>query len=203
MKKIKKFLKNNQGAVLIEFVFIFFMYSVILIFLIDVAILQATVGKLQRTSYSLTNVIKERHIERAGDEDIKEEELKQITKLAANLMGEKEDQIAVTIYKYGFKDINSSKPDENKNYQPRPDITLDTSKEKIYPTNAQNCQSIKIDDIKKASPLTENLRGTNRYATLYQVTVCKKMDNLFKGLTLNRKDYSNNWLRASSLGVAR
>ncbi|AKO45534.1 tight adherence pilus pseudopilin TadF [[Haemophilus] ducreyi] len=203
MKKInKKFLKNNQGAVLIEFVFIFFMYSVILIFLIDVAILQASVGKLQRTSYSLTNVIKERNIGHNGNEDITDDELKSMKTLAADLMGEKEEQIAVTIYKYAFESIDSSKPEKNKNEQSRPKIKLDSSKEKAYSSDKQHCQSIQ-GDITKAAPLTENLRGSNRYATLYQVTVCKKMDNLFKGLTLNRKDYSSSWLRASSLGVAR
>ncbi|WGE76288.1 tight adherence pilus pseudopilin TadF [Actinobacillus equuli] len=91
MKKIKQFLTNPLGSVTVEFIFIFFLFSVLLIFLIDITILQSTTGKLQRTSYSLLNVAKERTAVYKGNETITQEEANKLKQLAISLMGEEKD----------------------------------------------------------------------------------------------------------------
>ncbi|VEI45949.1 tight adherence protein F [Actinobacillus equuli] len=54
----------------------------LLIFLIDVTILQATTGKVQRTSYSLLNVVKERSAVYNGKEDLTQQEVDKLKNLA-------------------------------------------------------------------------------------------------------------------------
>lgn len=199
MKKIKQLLNNNQGSVTVEFIFIFFLFSVLLIFLVDVAILQSTTGKLQRTSYSLLNVVKERNISDGGKEEVTQEDVDKLKKLAVKLMGEADDKlIDVTVQYYGFEAI---KPQELGGSSTRPEKkTKSLSKE--LSTGGQ-CKAAYSTNITDAAPLTENFKGSNRYAAIYYVTVCRKMTNLFKGLTLAKQDYESGWLRASALGVGR
>ncbi|SUT92454.1 tight adherence pilus pseudopilin TadF [Actinobacillus lignieresii] len=199
MKKIKQLLNNNQGSVTVEFIFIFFLFSVLLIFLVDVAILQSTTGKLQRTSYSLLNVVKERNISNGGKEEVTQEDVNKLKKLAVKLMGETDENlIDVTVQYYGFEAI---KPQELGGSSTRPEKkTKSLSKE--LSTGGQ-CKAAYSTNITDAAPLTENFKGSNRYAAIYYVTVCRKMTNLFKGLTLAKQDYESGWLRASALGVGR
>ncbi|QLB18793.1 tight adherence pilus pseudopilin TadF [Mannheimia granulomatis] len=200
MKKIIKLLKNNQGSVTVEFIFIFFLFSILLIFLIDVAILQSTTGKLQRTSYSILNVVKERNISDGGKEEVTEEDVKKLKKLAARLMGESDESlIDVTVHYYGFESIKPQNPNGDAT---RPPKTTKPSSKNIS-TNSNNCKSAYTTNITDASPITENFKGSNRYASIYHVTVCRKMTNLFKGLTLAKSDYESGFLRASALGVGR
>nr|ADY88111.1 tight adherence protein F [Actinobacillus pleuropneumoniae serovar 4 str. M62] len=199
MKKIKQLLNNNQGSVTVEFIFIFFLFSVLLIFLVDVAILQSTTGKLQRTSYSLLNVVKERNISDGGKEEVAQEDVNKLKKLAVKLMGETDENlIDVTVQYYGFEAI---KPQELGGSSTRPEKkTKSLSKE--LSTGGQ-CKAAYSTNITDAAPLTENFKGSNRYAAIYYVTVCRKMTNLFKGLTLAKQDYESGRLRASALGVGR
>ncbi|EFM96878.1 tight adherence protein F [Actinobacillus pleuropneumoniae] len=199
MKKIKQLLNNNQGSVTVEFIFIFFLFSVLLIFLVDVAILQSTTGKLQRTSYSLLNVVKERNISDGGKEEVTQEDVNKLKKLAVKLMGETDENlIDVTVQYYGFEAI---KPQELGGSSTRPEKkTKSLSKE--LSTGGQ-CKAAYSTNITDAAPLTENFKGSNRYAAIYYVTVCRKMTNLFKGLTLAKQDYESGRLRASALGVGR
>lgn len=200
MKKMQQLLKDNRGSVTVEFIFIFFLFSVLLIFLVDVAILQSTVGKLQRTSYSLINVVKERNISDDGREEITQEDVKKLKQLAVNLMGEKDASlIDVTVRFYGFERIRPQNP---RGSSTRPNKTL-TSLSREFSTNSSKCKAAYTTNITAAAPLTENFSGSNRYASIYHVTVCRKMTNLFKGLTLAKQDYNSNWLRASTLGVSR
>ncbi|WP_419852663.1 tight adherence pilus pseudopilin TadF [Actinobacillus pleuropneumoniae] len=197
MKKIKQLLNNNQGSVTVEFIFIFFLFSVLLIFLVDVAILQSTTGKLQRTSYSLLNVVKERNISDGGKEDVTKADVDKLKKLAVKLMGEADENlIDVTVTYYGFDPI---KPQDPSGSATRPEKKLKSSE---HSTNSQ-CKAAYSTNITEAAPLTENFKGSNRYAAIYYVTVCRKMTNLFKGLTLAKQDYESGWLRASALGVGR
>ncbi|WP_427834068.1 tight adherence pilus pseudopilin TadF [Actinobacillus pleuropneumoniae] len=198
MKKIKQLLNNNQGSVTVEFIFIFFLFSVLLIFLVDVAILQSTTGKLQRTSYSLLNVVKERNISDGGKEEVTKEDVDKLKKLAVKLMGETDEKlIDVTVQYYGFEPIKPQDPKISS--ATRPEKKLKSSE---YSTGSQ-CKAAYSTNITNAAPLTENFKGSNRYAAIYYVTVCRKMTNLFKGLTLAKQDYESGWLRASALGVGR
>ncbi|WGE59745.1 tight adherence pilus pseudopilin TadF [Actinobacillus equuli] len=201
MKKIKQFLTNPRGSVTVEFIFIFFLFSVLLIFLIDVTILQSTTGKLQRTSYSLLNVAKERTAVYKGNETITQEEANKLKQLAISLMGEEKDSsnIAVTIEHYKF---DSVKPQ-----QAVSDIlaTGPNKKETVTKFSSGNnvCEAGGTQDVTNAAPLTQNFRGSLRYASIYRITVCRKMTNLFKGLTLAKEDQISGWIRASAMGVSR
>ncbi|WP_440163268.1 tight adherence pilus pseudopilin TadF [Actinobacillus pleuropneumoniae] len=200
MKKIKQLLNNNQGSVTVEFIFIFFLFSVLLIFLVDVAILQSTTGKLQRTSYSLLNVVKERNISDGGKEEVTEADVKKLKQLAVKLMGEADESlIDVTVQYYGFESIKPQDPKSSSATRPEKK-TKSLSKE--LSTGGQ-CKAAYSTNITDAAPLTENFKGSNRYAAIYYVTVCRKMTNLFKGLTLAKQDYESGRLRASALGVGR
>ncbi|EFM90335.1 Tight adherence protein F [Actinobacillus pleuropneumoniae serovar 4 str. M62] len=165
----------------------------------DVAILQSTTGKLQRTSYSLLNVVKERNISDGGKEEVTQEDVNKLKKLAVKLMGETDENlIDVTVQYYGFEAI---KPQELGGSSTRPEKkTKSLSKE--LSTGGQ-CKAAYSTNITDAAPLTENFKGSNRYAAIYYVTVCRKMTNLFKGLTLAKQDYESGRLRASALGVGR
>lgn len=201
MKKIKQLLNNNQGSVTVEFIFIFFLFSVLLIFLVDVAILQSTTGKLQRTSYSLLNVVKERNISDGGKEEVTKEDVDKLKKLAVKLMGEADESlIDVTVQYYGFESIKPQDPKSSSATRPE---KKPKSSSKDISTNPDQCKAAYSTNITDAAPLTENFKGSNRYAAIYYVTVCRKMTNLFKGLTLAKQDYESGWLRASALGVGR
>ncbi|VEI45951.1 tight adherence protein F [Actinobacillus equuli] len=49
------------------------------------------------------------------------------------------------------------------------------------------CQAAGKANVTHAAPLTQNFRNSVRYASVYSVTVCRKMTNLFKGLSLSKK----------------
>ncbi|WGE77831.1 tight adherence protein F [Actinobacillus equuli subsp. haemolyticus] len=201
MKKIKQFLTNPLGSVTVEFIFIFFLFSVLLIFLIDITILQSTTGKLQRTSYSLLNVAKERTAVYKGNETITQEEANKLKQLAISLMGEEKDSknIAVTIEHYKFNSISPQQGTTSLSAT-RPEKKVTETK---YSTDNGVCQTGGTQDVTNAAPLTQNFRGSLRYASIYRITVCRKMTNLFKGLTLAKEDQISGWIRATAMGVSR
>ncbi|AIZ79028.1 tight adherence pilus pseudopilin TadF [Actinobacillus equuli] len=202
MKKIKQFLTNPRGSVTVEFIFIFFLFSVLLIFLIDVTILQATTGKVQRTSYSLLNIVKERSAVHNGKEDLTQDEVNKLKALAISLMGEDKssNDVAVTIELHKFEEI---KPQGTVSTISATRPTKKVSVTKILSDNANVCQAAGKADVTHAAPLTQNFRNSVRYASVYSVTVCRKMTNLFKGLSLSKEDQVSGWIRATAIGVSR
>lgn len=199
MKKIKQFLTNPRGSVTVEFIFIFFLFSVLLIFLIDVTILQATTGKVQRTSYSLLNIVKERSAVYKGNETISSDEVEKLKTLALSLMGEEKasDNVAVTVEHHKFNDVQ---PQAANATATRPEKKVNVTQ---YSSGNGSCTAAGAANIADAAPLTQNFRGTVRYASIYRVTVCRKMTNLFKGLSLSEKDQVSGWIRATAIGVSR
>ncbi|WGE55832.1 tight adherence protein F [Actinobacillus equuli subsp. equuli] len=199
MKKIKQFLTNPRGSVTVEFIFIFFLFSVLLIFLIDVTILQSTTGKVQRTSYSLLNIVKERSAVYKGNETISSDEVEKLKTLALSLMGEEKasDNVAVTVEHHKFNDVQ---PQATNAPATRPKKEVNVTR---FSSGNASCEAAGKADVADASPLTQNFRSSVRYASIYRVTVCRKMTNLFKGLSLSEKDQVSGWIRATAIGVSR
>ncbi|WP_150539625.1 tight adherence pilus pseudopilin TadF [Actinobacillus vicugnae] len=201
MKKINQFLTNSQGSVTVEFIFIFFLFSVLLIFLIDVAILQSTTGKLHRTSYSLLNIVKERSAVYKGNETITQEDANKLKQLAISLMGESpsSNNVELVLEHYKFENI---KPQLASTSATRPEKKMTVTKVSSDTSNHQTCLA-DTTNISNAAPLTQNFRGSVRYVSTYRVTVCRKMTNLFKGLSLSDKDQISGWIRSTAIGVSR
>ncbi|MDG4952301.1 tight adherence pilus pseudopilin TadF [Actinobacillus equuli] len=202
MKKIKQFLTNPRGSVTVEFIFIFFLFSVLLIFLIDVTILQSTTGKVQRTSYSLLNIVKERSAVYSGKEELSQQEVEDLKKLALSLMGEDpaSGNVAITIEHHKFDGIKTQETVSSfSEVRPNKNVTIN----KISSGNNNVCQAAGKADVTHAAPLTQNFRNSVRYASVYSVTVCRKMTNLFKGLSLSKEDHVSGWIRATAIGVSR
>lgn len=59
---IGTFSKQQRGAVTIEFAFMLLLLCLLIAFMADLFIARSTIGKLDRTSYSVLNVVKERGI---------------------------------------------------------------------------------------------------------------------------------------------
>ncbi|WP_122032108.1 tight adherence pilus pseudopilin TadF [Aliivibrio sp. EL58] len=157
---------KQRGNFSVEFAVVGVALSLIFVFSADVIIKLAIKGKLDRLSYSLVNVLKERT--QLYDEDyvLEKQEADSMFVIAKNSMARmqssyKSENFGVVVEELTFREIN----------QPNSPTR--------YNLGSYTCSLPKtIDQYKDLSVVTT----WTRQATLYRITLCYKTSNLFGSL---------------------
>ena len=208
----KLFYRQQKGAVTIEFAFMLLLLCLLIAFMADLFIARSTIGKLDRTSYSLLNVVKERAYSEPQDGKIEDlagqQEITKLTKLANKLVygDAKDTRVQVVVEAIKFPDIKVSQPAVDKRELP-PGIK---TKELASSTEAlKKCKTTtpKLEDIAlSVTPFSE----FNRFVTLYRVTVCiPQGGSMFLTLSsffdssVSGEAKSGAIYRSSSIGIVR
>lgn len=207
---LKRFLFGKKGAISIEFAFMTILLCLLIAFMMDVFITYSTLGKLDRVSYSILNIAKERTKFYKDQKDNvvyipTQQEIDNLRKIANKLLYGSTDQMkaGVTVEVVTFKG-SESEFDFNfnaRNPSPKKDkyITINSRDD-----NNKICQPLKpLDQQLNLTVLSEN----PRFVPLYQVTVCiPSVSSMFLKLTNSLFKENNqgiSFLQSSSAGVGR
>ncbi|MFQ1050754.1 tight adherence pilus pseudopilin TadF [Avibacterium paragallinarum] len=207
-KRLNAFFRQQKGTITVEFALMLILLCLLIVFMTDVFIARSTIGKLDRTSYSLLNVIKERA--NSGISDSKgnipdlpnSDELERLTLLANRLLfDDPNDKRAIVIL-----EALEFKLPENKQRS----LKVAKSLSLISSTGqngARGCKPQTSLQTEAASivPLSE----MGRFVPIIRVTVCiPKIPSMFLALS-NALSPSNGSAKArenyhsSSIGVIR
>lgn len=200
-EKIFKFLLNKKGSVTIEFVLLLIVLVIMFTFMFDLVLMRSTIGKLERTSYSLLNIVKEKSEFHSNRNTLLFSDVQQMQELATSLM-------------YGENGKNKKQVDvyleylELENPKDRNDRTRAVINQEGIGSSPTSCKPFKqIVDLKDSSPISEGQGAASnpvpRSVPIYQVTVCTEVDSLFKSILVSKQGQSLGLLRASSLGPER
>ncbi|MFA3762515.1 tight adherence pilus pseudopilin TadF [Yersinia sp. 2466 StPb PI] len=162
-KKINNidFIGNNNGSAIIEFSFVIFIIMLLIKLFISVTEYQSTVGKLDRISYSLAGIIRERNRLYSDDEILTQNNVNDLTTLASNMLltsGIFSDNFAITVETLHFNPAESAAPGNK--------IINDTKSEEFIVGTCHPIRSLR--EMADLSPYSN--RG--RWVPLYQVTLC-------------------------------
>ncbi|WP_145521030.1 tight adherence pilus pseudopilin TadF [Yersinia mollaretii] len=158
-KKIKydNFILNRRGAVIVEFVFVVFIITLLTKVLITVATYQSTVGKLDRISYSIAGIVRERERLYGSNNPLSSAQYKELKELADKMLldsGVSNTDLTMAIEILNFRSALGLK-------------VIDVKNSTIY--NTGGCEPIrKLSDMMELSPYGNS--GT--WVPLYQVTLC-------------------------------
>lgn len=192
-----KFFHHQKGSVTIEFTFMVILLCMMFAFMADLAIMRSTIGKLDRTSYSLVNIVKERTQFYEGRDTLDQSQVDKMQRLAAIMLNSDPNNVGVVIEYMSF-----ATPERPQNGR-KPRANSPTILRAGY---RKNCEPIKpISDLPMLSPVSEN-GVESRYVPLYQVTVCMPNYSLFQailGSFYNERNQLKGTLRSSSIGVRR
>ncbi|HHL2499865.1 TPA: tight adherence pilus pseudopilin TadF [Yersinia enterocolitica] len=155
-------LSNTQGAVIVEFSFIIFIIVIFIKVLISISEYYSTIGKLDRISYSLAGVIRERTRLYYNDRELTQLQVDQLQRLANNMLanpGSPPDNLKIKIETVHFNSTQSS-----------------TAQDKII-DNAKSLSFSSGGDCEPDQPLRElselsSFSNAGRWIPLYQVTLC-------------------------------
>ncbi|QIM63723.1 hypothetical protein A1D29_10715 [Pasteurellaceae bacterium Orientalotternb1] len=197
LKFVKKFLSNMKGAVAVEFMLLLIVLVIMFAFMFDLVLMRSTVGKLERTSYSLLNVVKERTqlYANTNNSNLSDADITELQTLAATLLyGEgNPSKKKVEVY-LEYLELNDPTDLNDRNSR---------SIKKGFPItkgSANTCTPlIPVSALTKSSPVSETLRSV----PIYQVTVCAEVGSLFQSIIVSKKNQSLGLLRASSHGPIR
>lgn len=159
-KKIKRnnFFINCNGSAIIEFVFVVFIITLLIKVLLSVATYQSTVGKLDRISYSIAGVVRERSKLYGSDYRLTQMQVDELKRLAEKMLlnsGMKSSNLAMTIETLHFLPTN-------------PEIK-DIDNQNTVSVSLGSCQPIRpLSKMMNLSPYAI----TGRWMPLYQVTLC-------------------------------
>ncbi|CNI01396.1 putative tight adherance operon protein [Yersinia intermedia] len=162
-KKINNidFIKNNSGSAIIEFSLVIFIIMLLIKLFISVTEYQSTIGKLDRISYSLAGIIRERNRLYSDDEMLTQNNVNDLASLANNMLltsGISSNNFAITVETLHFNPTESAAPGNK--------IINDTKSEEF---SAGTCHPIRsLREMADLSPYSN--RG--RWVPLYQVTLC-------------------------------
>lgn len=154
-KKINhnNFILNRCGAVIIEFVFVVFIITLLIKVLITVATYQSTVGKLDRISYSIAGIVRERERLYGGNEKLSQAQYNELTELTKKMLsdsGLSNRNLTMKIESLSFKNATGLK---------EPDIH----------NTLGSCEPPRsLKDMTQLSPYS----NSGRWVPLYQVTLC-------------------------------
>lgn len=198
--KSVKFLSNKKGSVAIEFMLLLIVLIIMFAFMFDLVLMRSTTGKLERTSYSLLNVIKERTqlYGNSNNTNLDDHDVTQMQKLAENLLygqgNPNKQKVEVYLEYLELTDpTNPNAPNDRSSRKPKKNFP-------IVKGSSSSCRPLKpITDLAASSPISETLRSV----PIYQVTVCAEVSSLFKSILVSKKDQSLGLLRASSHGPIR
>lgn len=183
---IKKFQKNNAGAVTIEFAFMLVFLGIMLVFMADLVLVRSAMGKLDSASYSLVNIVKERNAFYDSKEEINQEDVTKLKKIAEKLLyGQSSGnhvKLAIEALTY-----NGTTPNDIKKY------------------GESDCTAaIPLQKVPQLSPYSQSVNpAKRRQIPVYQVTLCMEITSPFKYFLLSGKDRSMHGIRSSSVAVAR
>lgn len=189
---IKLFIKQQRAAITIEFVFTIILLTVILTFMIDLTMLRSNLGKLDNSSYSLANILRERKQLYNGNEMISLDSIEKFRKLAKYAVygddtASKELFIVIESVSFTTDPLDQQK-------EPKPDY-------KRF-GDVSHCTPYKnLDSLSNIAPRSEAKGG--RKIPIYQVTICIPSYSVFKSVILNESSNSRHILRSSSMVVAR
>ncbi|UNK23988.1 tight adherence pilus pseudopilin TadF [Yersinia intermedia] len=162
-KKINNidFIKNNSGSAIIEFSLVIFIIMLLIKLFISVTEYQSTIGKLDRISYSLAGIIRERNRLYSDDEMLTQNNVNDLASLANNMLlasGISSNNFAITVETLHFNPTESAAPGNK--------IINDTKSEEF---SVGTCHPIRsLREMADLSPYSN--RG--RWVPLYQVTLC-------------------------------
>lgn len=151
------FVLNCRGAAIVEFVFVVFIITLLIKVLITVATYQATVGKLDRISYSIAGIVRERERLYGGNERLSQAQYNELTELTKKMLsdsGLSNRNITMKIENLSFTNATGLK---------EPDIhnSPEYSSGSCEPTRS-------LKDMTQLSPYS----NSGRWIPLYQVTLC-------------------------------
>lgn len=184
---------DRRGSVAVEFTVISVFLLIFMVFLADLVIKQAMVGKLDRISYSIAGVVRERIQLYHSDETVVLEQVGDIHKLAARMLKDMDPSANTSKFTVRVEQVS---------FMPRTDLTNDTKYPKIgthfIVGNDDGCFPVKeLSEQIDLSP-----RGSyGRWVPLYQVTVCVPLPSWYSRFA--KLANASPLIRSSSIVMAR
>ncbi|OVZ94332.1 pseudopilin [Yersinia kristensenii] len=191
-KKInpKNIIVNMQGAIIVEFVFVVFITTLFIKILLSVSEYYSTVGKLDRISYSLVGVVRERTRLYNNDNVLTQAQVNEIKKLADSMLANShypQTDLAIKIETIHFRHTDSSEI-ENRHIDD----------EKSFSFNIGVCEP--DESLNELSQLSSfSLAG--RWIPLYQVTLCLPTTPWYRVLFKSRGNIAP--IKSSSIAMER
>ncbi|CNK44817.1 putative tight adherance operon protein [Yersinia mollaretii] len=158
-KKINydNFILNRRGAVIVEFVFVVFIITLLIKVLITVATHQSTVGKLDRISYSIAGIVRERERLYGNNNPLSPAQYKELKELASKMLLDPRFQntdLEISIERLNFRSAAGLK-------------VIDVNNSPVYSTGG--CQPTRpLREMMELSPYS----NSGQWIPLYQVTLC-------------------------------
>lgn len=155
------FIKNNNGQIIIEFILVVSIIALLIKLLISITQYQSTVGKLDRISYSIAGIVRER--ERLYDNStlLTQNNVNELARLANHMLsgsGVSTRDLAITIETLHFNPVSSAASG---------DKTIDNAHS--LELSVGTCHPARsLREMANLSPYSN--RG--RWMPLYQVTLC-------------------------------
>lgn len=152
------FIREQRGVILIETAVVLIGLAMVIFMIVDLGIAFVTQSQLERTSHSLSSILRERVALYSGDEIISQENVNQITQLGSTLMANK--NIAIRVDALYFKPIIKADNDQ-------PIV-----KEEVvfYSVGTKKCAS-SLPSLAKVKHLSPN-SSLNRWMPLYRLSIC-------------------------------
>lgn len=191
-KKINRqnVISNTHGAVIIEFIYITFIIIILIKILIFTSEHYSTIGKLDRISYSLSGMIRERTRLYGGDSKLTEEQVSQLRVLAHKMLsnsGLSESNVAITVETIHFNPTQSSEVEHK--------VINDT---KSLSFSIGSCEPDKpLKALTQLSPFS----NAGRWIPLYQVTLCLPASTWYNALF--NQGGNTNYIKSSSMTIER
>ncbi len=164
---------DRRGAIAVEFVFIMLFLIVFLVFFADLMVRQAMTGKLDRTSYSVAGVLRERIQLFAGREELQQNDVIKIKALARRMLLDMQTSADLSRLSLYVEEVHFVDPTgQNDN---RKTVRL----YRKWPAGEACMPKVPLDKLIDLSP-----RGSyGRWVPLYQVTVCLPTQSMYTRLT--------------------
>lgn len=166
---------NRRGSVAVEFAIISIFLLTFMIFLADLIMRQAMLGKLDRISYSIAGVLRERTQLYQSDETVVQGDVKEIYSLAARMMKDMDPSANTSAMSIRVEQMF---------FAPRKELLSNDKEINMGPTlfygNYSGCEPAKpLSSQSKLAP-----RGSyGRWVPLYQVTVCVPLTSWYTRLS--------------------
>lgn len=191
-KKInqKNIVIDIQGVIIVEFVFVFFITALFIKILLSVTEYYSTIGKLDRISYSLVGIVRERTRLYNDNNELTQIQVNQIKQLADSMLVNSrstETDLAIKIETIHFDHTESSAIE---------DRHIDNTKSFSFNTGV-------CEPKKPLSELTQlsSFSHAGRWIPLYQVTLCLPATPWYSAL-FNREGNITP-IKSSSIAIER
>ena len=187
---LQNLLSNTQGAAIVEFSFIVFIIIIFIKALTSISEYYSIVGKLDRISYSLAGIIRERARLYSDDDQLTKEQVSQLRLLANNMLsnsGLSQPSLAIKIETVHFNPTQSPAA-ENK--------VIDGTKSLSF--SIGTCEPDK--PLKELTQLS-SFSNARRWIPLYQVTLCLPVDTWHN--TLFSQTGNVIYIKSSSMTIER